>query len=124
MNKIDAARDDEAGLEESFFRLGPVGKAALAAWALSVPVLLLAAVVLQDLWGWFVVPLGVVEIGLAHALGIVFLAYFFLEKVPLKPADIKPERAMELAIGRAAATICKYLIAWGCGAVAHAFAAA
>lgn len=40
---------------------------ALVVWGVAIP---LRAWALKVLWGWFVVPLGVVAIGKAHALGI------------------------------------------------------
>jgi len=37
-------------------------------------VALYAAFVMQTLWGWFVVPLGVMSIGNAHAYGLMLTA--------------------------------------------------
>jgi hypothetical protein len=36
---------------------------------------LLRGLVLKHLWLWFAVPLGVIPIGIAHAVGIVWLLY-------------------------------------------------
>lgn len=40
--------------------------------------LVLNGIVLQALWGWFIVPLGLMEIGLAHAIGFNLLVRFCL----------------------------------------------
>jgi len=37
---------------------------------LSVPSFILKAYILSSIWGWFIVPLGVVQISVSHALGI------------------------------------------------------
>jgi hypothetical protein len=42
----------------------------LTIFALFVPTLLIRGFVFSVLWGWFVVPLGVVAIGVAHAIGL------------------------------------------------------
>lgn len=39
-----------------------------------VPAILLRGWATQTLWGWFVVPLGVMSIGLMHAYGLVLVA--------------------------------------------------
>ena len=36
---------------------------------LFIGIVLLKGLVLKILWGWFIVPLGIMEIGIAHALG-------------------------------------------------------
>lgn len=46
----------------------------VAAVALGFGAAVWDAFVLVQLWGWFVVPLGVVEIGLFHALGLLLVA--------------------------------------------------
>ncbi|MBT7350047.1 hypothetical protein HN803_04620 [candidate division WWE3 bacterium] len=45
-------------------------------FALVVPVYMLTGFILADLWLWFVVPLGVVAIGKAHACGLMMLIFF------------------------------------------------
>jgi hypothetical protein len=42
----------------------------LLAILISVPIAFLEGVALRALWGWFIVPLGVVGLGKAHALGL------------------------------------------------------
>lgn len=43
--------------------------------------------VLQQLWAWFLVPLGVVAISLPHALGISGLIWFFVMHTPSVTKD-------------------------------------
>ena len=44
----------------------------------AVPFALLTGMVLSDLWLWFMVPLGVPAIGVAHACGITTIPGIFL----------------------------------------------
>lgn len=46
-------------------------------FVLAVALMFLSMYTLQALWGWFVVPLGVPALTLAHAYGISVLALFF-----------------------------------------------
>ncbi|WP_435018404.1 hypothetical protein TA3x_000378 [Tundrisphaera sp. TA3] len=49
---------------------------ALLGLALTVPVIAFQAYVLSVLWVWFVVPLGVVSVSVAHATGLMaIIAY-------------------------------------------------
>ncbi|RZK29216.1 MAG: hypothetical protein EOO61_20945 [Hymenobacter sp.] len=43
---------------------------ALTIFGLVVPTMIIRGFVFSILWGWFVVPLGVVAIGVAHAIGL------------------------------------------------------
>lgn len=47
---------------------------------------------ISTLWGWFVVPLGVVEIGMAQAFGISLMITYFQVR---NPRLIKPEFMVE-----------------------------
>lgn len=74
---------------------------------------LLGGVVLQDLWGWFVTPFGLPQLGLAHAIGINVIAGFLTYRyVPSKEGDVWV----------AGITPFVYILcAWGIGAVVHSF---
>ena len=74
---------------------------------------LLGGVVLQDLWGWFIVPFGLPELGLAHAIGInIIVGFLTYRYIPSKDGDG----------GTAGITPFVYvLFAWGIGAVVHSF---
>ncbi|MBC7168759.1 MAG: hypothetical protein H5U23_15555 [Phenylobacterium sp.] len=88
---------------------------------LGTPVLLLGAVVLQDLWSWFVTPLGVPALVFWQAAGIIVLIGTFkmnLARHPLKDEDDHPIAA---TIVRLVALTLGYLMAWGYGVVWHAF---
>lgn len=50
--------------------------------------IIFSAYVLSVLWGWFIVPLGVSAIGIAHALGINVLVAF----LKMKKKDTKKEK--------------------------------
>lgn len=74
---------------------------------------LLGGVVLQDLWGWFVTPFGLPQLGLAHAIGINVIAGFLTYRyVPSKEGD-----GWVASITPFVYILC----AWGIGAVVHSF---
>jgi hypothetical protein len=86
------------------------GLIAIFALALLFPVALLRGVVLKDLWSWFIVPLGVKQIGMAEALGLsLILGYCTYTYV-----DNDEEHAALAMVVRA--TIIT-LSAWGFGAL-------
>ncbi len=61
------------------------------ATAIVVPVLALVAIyggfVLYVLWGWFIVPLGVPQIGIAWAIGISTVFHLIAPSQPLPKTD-------------------------------------
>jgi hypothetical protein len=77
---------------------------------LVVPITMFSAYVLTCLWAWFVVPLGVVAIGKAHAFGLSTM----ISLLRAKPVDNERDALEGLLTGLAYA-----LIAWGLGALAH-----
>jgi hypothetical protein len=83
----------------------------LAKFLLILLVMSFGAVVTQDLWGWFIVPLGVVPLGYAHAFGINVLVSRFTPQ-PRK-LDDRPygERIPQV--------IMALLLYWGIGALLH-----
>jgi hypothetical protein len=55
-----------------------------------IPVILMwEAFVLTRLWGWFVVPFGIMAIGKAHAYGLVLLVSMFKGHIPSKDDEEK-----------------------------------
>lgn len=60
---------------------------ALGLIAIAVGLALFNAVVLQVMWGWFVVPMGAPAIGLAHAYGLTLLLTLF-RRFPDKSEDL------------------------------------
>ena len=58
---------------------------------LLVPAILVRGWVLLNLWGWFIVPLGVKDITIAHALGISLLIN------TITPHETKDSSAKETA---------------------------
>lgn len=89
----------------------------LLAWLIAIPLgLCWKAVVLVDLWAWFIVPLGAPVIGMAHALGIALASWLFgsgLDNVKKNPETGGLERwaLIQLVV----------LMVWGYGAVYHHF---
>ena len=58
---------------------------------------ILRGLVLKILWGWFIVPLGVISIGISHALGISIIITFITFKKPAE--DTKWEEVIMGSIG-------------------------
>src|SRR5271156_2972201 len=55
------------------------------------------AFVLHKMWAWFIVPLGVAPIGLAHAWGIAILMGMFTMSLKTGSKD-KDEKVAEVAV--------------------------
>lgn len=56
---------------------------------------LYSAFVLATLWGWFVVPLGIAQIGIAHAYGLSLIPAVLLSSRGLySPEDKRTEAAV------------------------------
>lgn len=88
---------------------------------LGIPVSLLGGVVLQDLWGWFLVPLGAAPIGLINAVGVSLIASFF--KMGLQQIKVDDEADAPFAAGTAKLVVMSFmlLLLWGVAAIWHAF---
>lgn len=87
---------------------------------LSIPLSIFGGLVLSDLWKWFVVPLGVVPIGIAHAIGLMQVVGMF--KAGLATAKVGDGDApVAEAIAGLFGFLVAYLIIWGTGAVVHSF---
>ena len=80
------------------------GKKALlgcgAALVLAPLAVLLKSWVLTIMWGWFVVPLGLPQIGMAHAWGIVMVAAMLARSPDTETDDDedKPEHRLWIAV--------------------------
>jgi hypothetical protein len=54
----------------------------LLAVLLAAAITLWEAFVLMVLWGWFIVPLGVKAVGMAHAIGLTLIASLLTHQAP------------------------------------------
>lgn len=86
----------------------------------SVPIgTVLRGWVLLQLWGWFVVPLGVATISLPWALGLSLLMYSLTAHADTN--NIKDGQASGEILWKGAARLTVTpLLAWGIGALWHA----
>jgi len=80
--------------------------------ALFIPTIIFSGFVTAELWGWFVVPLGVPAIGIAHALGLRLVVHV----ATFTYAEDKRGQGERLANA-----IVLPLFAWAFGAIYHAF---
>lgn len=82
----------------------------------------LGGIVMRDLWSWFMVPLGMVEIGFWEALGIMTVAGMFKHGLPAAKADNEDYTWWQETIFKIALYTLGYLVSWGSGAVLHHYA--
>ena len=83
------------------------------AFVAQLAISLLFAVVFHDFWNWFVSPLGVQRIGIAHAWGLVMLAGLIIPGKDWRKEVEEAESPYAPAIG----LVVGILVAWGVGAV-------
>ena len=93
----------------------------LLSQTLGIPVALLGGVVLQDLWGWFVAPLGLPALAFWQAVGIITLVAVFKMNLARQPVKDEDEQPIAAAMLRLVAVTLGYLMAWGYGVIWHAF---
>jgi len=86
-----------------------------------VLVTLLRAVVLRDLWTWFVEPLGVPGIGVAHAAGISTILGFLTYQVHQQTDEEKQRGGLFNGIYATVMGVMMALASWGIGAAAHSY---
>ena len=86
----------------------------IGAIAIGFLIVVLRAVVTQDLWLWFLVPLGLPEIGFAHAGGMGLAVMFIAGVRDMPPKD---QSGTETVIS----AFLFVVIAWLAGAFWHSF---
>jgi len=95
-------------MSELGHKLGRIAGIATASAVLTISILLLVlcwafvqGFVLSTMWGWFVVPLGLPALGLAHAIGLSFLVRWLTHQhVSCQKDENRKEVAFrQLAIG-------------------------
>lgn len=89
--------------------------------AASVLVSFLGAVVLLDMWGWFIVPLGGVPVGFWHAMGLLtFLSLMQLGLYQAKRDNVASDDPWFMgSVFKTVLYTCGYLVIWGLGAIWH-----
>jgi hypothetical protein len=88
---------------------------------LGVPVSLLGGVILQDLWGWFIVPLGAAPISLINAVGISLVASFFKMGLSTIKVDDDGDAPLAAGIAKLVGMSLMLLILWGVAAIWQLF---
>lgn len=89
---------------------------------LMIPVgILLKGFVLCQTWAWFMVPLGVVAIGQAHAYGLATMATLFIY-TGSHSANNDSEKSMGHAVLKAFGTLIVVpLVVWGVAWICHMY---
>lgn len=79
----------------------------------AIPAALLNGFVIQKMWHWFIVPLGIGDIGLAHALGLSLMIGYLTHQANIKDLikKLENEEEIEIKIGQMIIWIAKPLIA-------------
>ena len=75
------------------------------------------AYVLTQLWAWFIVPLGLEQIGLWHAWGLAMIIGMFTVKASDYKSDEKKD--MTEKIGLFISPVITTLVVWGIGSIVH-----
>lgn len=78
-------------------------------------VILLHASVLSALWGWFIVPLGVAPIGIAHAFGLAVLAKYLRSQFALNSTPVELQsvaKATQRLYESVAGALAALLVGW------------
>lgn len=84
--------------------------------AMCVVNILVRGVVLVDLWEWFIVPLGVMQIGIAQSLGISLILSFLTMNIFMKLEDKSKDAVVSVF-----AILIATLVVWGMGAIYASF---
>ena len=89
--------------------------------ALDVPTVMFRGFVLSRFWHWFVVPLGVREIGIALAIGIAMLVSLVTRNPFAAERDDDEQGPIEKGFSRLIAVNAATLFSWGLGAIVACF---
>ena len=98
-----------------FFAAGVWGALVGLSIILVVLTTLLGGVVLKDLWSWFIVPLGVPQLSVIHAIGVSLVVRLMTYNIP------KGDEETSDIIARIIGSILYILAVWGIGAIVHHF---
>lgn len=83
------------------------------------PTAMLRGYVIQKLWLWFLVPLGLPTIGVAHAIGISILIGALTFQFVVSPFETLEGWTKTITL-IVAGTLANLMI-WGMGAIVHSF---
>ena len=89
-----------------------------ALFAIDIPLLIYRGFVLSILWAWFLVPLGLPEIGIAHALGVSVIIGLTYAGLSDKKAD-PDESLAEVAVWAMIRSFFSSSFAWAVGAIIY-----
>lgn len=82
--------------------------------------IILRGLITADLWQWFLVPLGVKSIGIAHAIGLSFLVGLLFNLGRLTKSDVDPEhKGLLPAFMQLIAHTVAILLTWGSAAIVY-----
>jgi len=87
----------------------------LATFIIAVFGIILKGIVLSSMWQWFIVPLGVLPITTAQAVGLSVITFVLLGKY--ESSDKSEEEQLKQAI----TVVVAVLMMWGFGAIANLF---
>jgi len=88
--------------------------AIFSVWVVMLPLGILRAFIIRDLWGWFIAPLGLPEITVLHAFGLGLFASLFLDQM-LAVLIIGNDNAA--AVRHLLQGVAAWLATWGLGAI-------
>ena len=95
-------------------RYAIAGIALFSVWVLLLPLGILRAFIIRDLWSWFIVPVGAPPISVLHAFGIGLFATLFVDQMLTIQMMRKDDKdALRLFL----TGIAGWLATWGLGAL-------
>ncbi|PWG03362.1 hypothetical protein [Sphingosinicella humi] len=84
-----------------------------ATWLVLLPIGVLRAFIICDMWAWFVVPLGLPQIGVLHAFGLsLFIGLFMDPSLSAMLAREDKEASLQVF----AQSVFGWLFTWAAGA--------
>jgi hypothetical protein len=81
---------------------------------LGISLIIFNGFVITQLWNWFIVPLGVISISIAHAIGLSLIIGMLTLRINAEYKEMKPWEYMTISC-------IAYLMFWGMGAIVHLF---
>lgn len=89
--------------------------------ALDIPIVIFRGFILAKLWGWFIVPLGVMQIGIAHAIGLSILISVFTWKNEKTPKDDDDSPWWAKVLGAQFIKVLILLLTWWIASIVHGY---
>jgi len=75
--------------------------------------------VFSELWGWFVVPLGVTDLSVGHAIGLAMIVSYLTYQADARSEKFERQAFQELVGAAFVRVISSGMMFWGIGWIIH-----